>query len=130
MRVNDELWVLRQFGVSPTHYLVLPRVSGMLLASFLLAVYLAVAALVTAAIMISGTNAFNELRQLADSLPLATIVSGLAKTALFGLVVAAIACRAGMRVDDDLTEIPRAASRAVVSSLLTVFVLDALWGML
>jgi ABC-type transporter Mla maintaining outer membrane lipid asymmetry permease subunit MlaE len=29
-----------------------------------------------------------------------------------------------------MTEIPRAASRAVVSSLLTVFVIDAVWGLI
>lgn len=130
MRVNNEIWMLAQFGVNPVHYLVLPRITGMLLASFLLAVYLAAAALLAAALMISGPNAFNELRLLGESLPVSTLLGGLCKTALFGLAIASIACRAGFSASDDMTEIPRAASRAVVRSLVVVFVLDALWGML
>ena len=78
----------------------------------------------------SGANAVGELALLGDVLLLSTVVSGLAKTALFGLVIALVACRTGFRAGGAMTEIPRAASRAVVSSLLTVFVLDAIWGLL
>ncbi|HEX6591550.1 MAG TPA: ABC transporter permease [Moraxellaceae bacterium] len=130
MRVNNEIWMLRQFGVSPVHYLMLPRVTGMVLASFLLAVYLGFAAMLTAALMTSGPNALNDLRQLAESLPAGKVLMGLVKTAVFGLTIALIACRAGFRAGHAMTEIPRAASSAVVSSLLAVFVLDALWGLL
>jgi phospholipid/cholesterol/gamma-HCH transport system permease protein len=130
MRVNNEIWSLTQFGINPAHYLVLPRVTGMLLASFLLAVYLSMAALLTAALMMFGANALGEIRFLGDSLPVLNMLGGLAKIALFGITIAAIACRTGLRAGHDMTEIPRAASRAVVSSLLVVFVLDALWGLL
>lgn len=129
MRVNNEIWMLAQFGVSPLHYLMLPRVAGMLLASFILAVYLACAAMLTAALMTSGPNAVNDLMLLGDSLPLADMFRGLSKTAVFGLVIALVACRAGLRAGNAMTEIPRAASSAVVSSLLTVFVIDALWSL-
>lgn len=130
MRVNNEIWMLTQFGISPAHYLALPRITGMLLASFLLAVYLAVAAMVAAALLIAGGNAFNSLRLLGDSLPVSMVLQGLGKTALFGLVIAVIACYTGFRAGNAMTEIPRAASRAVVNSLLAVFIVDALWGLL
>lgn len=129
MRVNREIWMLVQFGIHPAHYLALPRIAGMLIASCLLGVYLAVSALLTAALMISGPNAFNELRTLADTLPLQAVLAGLAKTALFGLAIAATACRTGLRAGGAMTEIPRAASRAVVNSLIGVFLLDALWAL-
>ncbi len=130
MRVNNEVWMLKQFGVNPVHYLVLPRVAGMLLASVLLAIYLAVAALLTAAVMVSGANAAGELRLLGEALPITHVLVGAGKTALFGVAIAAIACRAGLRAGQAMTEIPRAASRAVVSGLLVVFVIDALWSLL
>lgn len=130
MRVNNELWMLQQFGVSPAHYLMLPRVTGMLLASFLLALYLSLSALVVGALLVSEANAFGELLRLGDALPLWAVGEGLLKTALFGVVIAFVACRTGFRAGGALTDIPRAASRAVVSALLAVFVLDALWGML
>ncbi len=130
MRVSNEIWMLQQFGINPHHYLMLPRVTGMMLASFILAVYLAAAAMLTAALMTAGPNAFNELRLLADSLALGNMLQGLCKTALFGVVIAAIACRAGFRAGHAMTDIPRASSSAVVSSLLAVFVIDALWAVL
>lgn len=130
MRVNNEIWMLTQFGVNPVHYLFLPRIAGMLLASVLLAIYLALAAMLTAAVLTAGPNAFNELYLLSDALPLPDVLGGLVKTALFGVAIAVIACRAGFRAGHAMTDIPRAASRAVVSSLLVVFVLDALWGLL
>lgn len=130
MRVNNEIWMLRQFGVSPVHYLFLPRITGMLLASVFLAIYLALAAMLTAALLTSGPNAFNELYLLSDALPVTDVLGGMVKTALFGMVIATIACRAGFRAGHAMTDIPRAASSAVVSSLLAVFVLDALWGLL
>lgn len=130
MQVHREIWMLRQFGVSPVHYLVFPRVAGMILASVLLALYLALAALATAALMTAGPNAWDELLQLGEALPLQRVLTGLAKTALFGGVIALMACRSGFRAGQAMTDIPRAASRAVVRSLVLVFVLDALWGML
>lgn len=129
MQVHREIWLLRQFGVSPVHYLVFPRVAGMILASVFLALYLALAALLTAALMTAGPNAWDELLQLGDALPLQRVLSGLAKTALFGSVIALMACRSGFRAGNTMTDIPRAASQAVVRSLITVFVLDALWGL-
>lgn len=130
MQVHREIWMLRQFGVSPVHYLVFPRVAGMILASVLLALYLALAALATATLMTAGPNAWDELLQLGEALPLQRVLTGLAKTALFGGVIALMACRSGFRAGQAMTDIPRAASRAVVRSLVLVFVLDALWGML
>lgn len=130
MRVNREIWLLQQFGVNPAHYLVLPRVLGMLLAGFFLATYLAIATLLTAAFMIAGPNAWSELSLLGDGLPLGKVLEGLFKIMGFGSVIALVACREGFRAGHAMTEIPRAASRAVVSSLLAVFLLDALWGLL
>lgn len=130
MQVHREIRVLRQFGVSPVHYLVVPRVGGMVLASVFLALYLALAALLAAALMTAGSNAWDELLQLGDVLPLQRVLGGLAKTALFGSVIALIACRAGFLAGAAVTDIPQAASQAVVRSLITVFVLDALWGLL
>lgn len=130
MQVNREIWMLRQFGVSPLHYLVLPRIAGTVIASVFLALYLALAALLTAAVMTAGPNAWDELLQLGDALPLQRVLGGLAKSALFGGVIALMACRAGFRAGHAMTDIPRAASRAVVRSLVLVFVLDALWGLL
>lgn len=130
MRVNNEIWMLAQFGVNPLHYLMLPRIVGMLLASLLLATYLAIAALLAGGVMIAGANVFSELRLLGETLPMAGIVGGLGKTALFGLAIAVIACRAGFRSGEAMTEIPRAASSAVVNSLMMVFLIDALWSLL
>jgi phospholipid/cholesterol/gamma-HCH transport system permease protein len=50
----------------------------------------------------------------------------LAKGVTFGLIIPLICCNAGMSVGISATEIPQAATRAVITSLFSVFVLDGL----
>ena len=48
------------------------------------------------------------------------------KGCLFGLAISAISCYNGMQAQSSVTEVPKAAIKAVLQSLMLVFVLDAL----
>lgn len=48
------------------------------------------------------------------------------KSILFGLAISSICCRYGLSVGTSSTEIPQAATKAVMASLMSVFVLDGL----
>lgn len=126
MQVHGEILTLQRMGIPVGHYLVLPRVTGMVLASLLLSLYFAVLALLAAALLVGGRNGPHELLLLADSLPLATVLEGVFKSLLFGAAIAFMACRAGLKATQGMTEIPKAASRSVIGSLLAVFALDLL----
>lgn len=124
MQVHGEIRTLRLLGISVAHYLLLPRVVGMVLASFFLSLYFAAVALLAAALLVGGLNGPHELLLLADALPFTTVLVGSLKSLLFGLAIALTACRAGLAGGSAMTDIPKAASRAVINSLVAVFAVD------
>lgn len=126
MQVHGEISTLQHLGISIPHYLLLPRVTGMVLASFFLSLYFAVVSLLAAAFLVAGFNGPHELVLLGDALPLGTVLLGVVKSLLFGLAIALMACRAGLAGHLAVTDIPKAASRAVINSLLAVFAADLL----
>ena len=124
MRVHGEIRVLRRLGLSVRDYLLVPRVVGMVLASFVLSLYFSAATLLAAALAVGGLNGPHELALLGDSLPWTAVGQGVLKSLLFGLAIAITSCRAGMTGGLAMTDIPKAASRAVINCLLAVFAVD------
>lgn len=126
MQVHGEIQTLQRLGIAAREYLLLPRISGMVLASFFLSLYFSTAALLAAALAVGGLNGPHELALLGDSLPWKAVGQGVVKSLLFGFAIATMACRAGMAGGAAMTDIPKAASRAVINSLLAVFAVDLL----
>jgi phospholipid/cholesterol/gamma-HCH transport system permease protein len=126
MQVTGELLTLRRLGVPTLDYLLMPRVLGMVFSSLFLSLYFAAVAMLAAAFIVAGFNGPHELVLLADSLPFRSVGQGVVKSLLFGLAISLTACRAGLAGGSAMTDIPKAASKAVINSLLTVFALDLL----
>lgn len=126
MQVHGEIQTLRRLGLPVRDYLVVPRVLGTVLASFFLSLYFSTATLLAAALAVGGFNGPHELALLGDSIHWRVVGQGVLKSLLFGLVIALTACTYGLRSSRAVTDIPRAASRAVIGSLLAVFAVDLL----
>ncbi len=124
MRFHGELTSLSRMGVNIHLYLVMPRVLGMMLACGVLTFYFAAASLVTGAIAVAGFGWLQELTRLSLVLPPATLLQCLAKGVTFGAAIAAVACARGLAGGHSGTDVPIAASSAVIRALLTVFALD------
>ena len=54
------------------------------------------------------------------------VVVFFSKSLLFGLMIPTICCREGLRVGRSLTQIPQAAKKGVLHSLLVVVILDGM----
>lgn len=135
MRVNGEVRALDAQGLDPFVYLVVPRVLGVALSVFCLTVvFIAVS-------FISG-YLFGLLLGAGDGSPslfLNSVVQGvtpsdvhnlLAKTWIPGLLTGAICCVEGLGVSEAVTQVPQAATRAVVRSITALFVVSALVSLL
>jgi phospholipid/cholesterol/gamma-HCH transport system permease protein len=128
MKINEELGALEAMGIPVDRYLVMPRVVGV-------AVSVAVLALYAEAVAIGGGFLFGSITwkiPLADFreglLPLSTlraVALSSFKSFAFGLVIAAACCRQGLSVEGGFTQIPVAATKGVMRSLLMIFLLDA-----
>ena len=128
MKVDEELDALTTFGLPPVRFLVLPRVLAAALVMPVLTIFAELAGLVGGAIVLRLMDVPTVVfwSHVADSSTLFTIVLGLAKAALFGLLVGMIGCSAGMRTRNTADGVGVAATNAVVGGIVAIAVTDGL----
>ncbi len=129
MKLNGEMESLEMMGISASRYLVLPRVAGVTVSVVILTVYFVMVAFLGSALlaMFVWHIPFNHFLQgVLSSFELKEIFVLLAKSALFGLFISAVCCCYGFRVGKSLTEVPQAATKAVMTSIFCVFSIDGL----
>ncbi|MGH7149592.1 MAG: MlaE family ABC transporter permease, partial [Planctomycetota bacterium] len=128
MVVSEEVDALRQMGLDPVRFLVVPKVLGLTLAVPCLALF------ADAVGIVAGT-AFSTLaleiptglylEQTYGALFASDVTSGLVKGACFGALIGTIACAEGLGVRGGPDEVGRATTRAVVSSIFAIILADA-----
>jgi len=130
-RAMGEVEALEVLGIDPVHYLVMPRVVGMALGIFSLAVYLILIALgggyLWAFIQDVPLMPGDYFRQLAEALNGMDFVLLTLKTSLFGFLIAVITCYHGLAQPLRMEEVSRAAVRAIAQSVIACVLLDALF---
>lgn len=130
MRVNGETRSLESLGIRVEDYLVLPRVLAAALCGPCLCLYLQLAALASAAIVVlmNGGQALGVL--LPEVLSAEEVLWSMAKASLFSGWVIAMTCKLGLSTAFTQNAVPVAASRAVMNSILGLFLLDGLLALL
>ena len=130
-RASGEVEALEALGIDPVHYLVVPRVIGLMAGVFSLTVYLILGALISGYMwaflqdvpLLPG-DYFN---QLAGALNYMDFVLLALKTAAFGFIIAIATCYHGLAQPLRLEEVSRATVRAVAQSVIGCVFLDALF---
>lgn len=128
MKVNEELDALRTMGLSPAGFLVAPRVVAAFGAMPILTIFAELAGLVGGAIVLQLMNVPTVVywSHVSETSTLFMIIFGLAKGALFGLLVGLIGCVAGMRTKSTADGVGVAATSAVVGGIISIAVSDGL----
>ena len=132
MTVNEEVDALKIMGVDPTAMLVLPRLIAATLAMPVLALLMNLSGL-AGMTLIMGTLGYPWAAvqaQLQQWLSLGDLVGGLFKAACFGLVIAAIGCRAGLSAGRGPRAVGDAATAAVVGGIVAIVVMDGIFAVL
>jgi len=132
MQTREEIDAVRTLGIDPTEFLVLPRLLALVLVMPLLALYSSVlgmcgGALVALGMDVSWTQYMNETRNVVT---LTHIMTGEAKSVVFGLLIAVTGCHAGMRCGRSSEAVGKATTRAVVSAIVWLVVADAAFNIL
>jgi len=130
-RALGEVESLEALGIDPVHYLVVPRVIGMVVGVFSLTVYLILGALVSGYLwaflqdvpLLPG-DYFN---QLAGALNYMDFVLLALKTCAFGFIIAVTTCYHGLAQPLRLEEVSRATVRAVAQGIIACVLVDALF---
>lgn len=129
MQVNGEIKSLRRMGISPVPYLVVPRMVAMTITSLVLTFYFQVVAIGTGMVVTAwniDVSLVGEVSHFFEILSYQEIFAALLKSLCFGMLVSVVSCYYGLTVTRAMTEIPVAASRAVMRSLIAVFACDGL----
>ncbi len=129
MAVHRELDLLEAMGIDPYRLLVLPRLIGVVAATFCLCMLFDTVAVFGGfgvARLATEISVWQYARIVGWHLTFVDIGLGAVKTVTFGTVIATVSTWQGMAVGRAITEVPQATRRSVIHSLVLCFVVDLL----
>jgi len=133
MRVTEELDAMRVMGIPHGFRLVMPRVLALAVAMPLISIWTSAAALVggmMAAQLALDISPSYFLQALPRAVPISNVILALSKSAVFGILIALIACYHGMRVLPNTESLGQRTTSSVVISITVVILVDALFAVL
>ncbi len=133
MRVTEELDALSAMGISHSLRLILPKVMALTIVLPLIGVWTSALALIGG--MVSAQNTLDISYQqfflkLPDAIPLINVFIGLLKSAVFGLMIALIACHFGFRIKPNTESLGNETTNSVVAAITVVIMIDAVFAIL
>lgn len=128
MRVNEEIDAMQTMGLNVDDVLILPRVTGLVIALPFLTFYANIMALIGGAVMCYfdlGITVPMFIRQLHQAVTLDTFLVGMIKAPVFAYVIGMVGCYEGLNVERNAASVGKLTTRSVVESVFLVIVLDA-----
>jgi phospholipid/cholesterol/gamma-HCH transport system permease protein len=129
MVVSHEVEAYVSVGISPISYLVVPRVLGVTISMVALTIFFNFFGLFGSYLvsqLVKPVPVLEYFGALLRAFQLRDLVSMLVKSIVFGVIVSVVATFQGFKVGFSVTEIPRAAIRAVGQGFVLCFLADAL----
>ena len=130
MKVNDEISALVTMGLDPVRFLVAPRILAALIMAPLLTIFADAIGLLGGGLvmMLFHIPLVTYFNQLLTAVQPVDFFGGLAKSFVFGLLIAGVGCLRGMQTGQGASAVGISATRAVVSSLVLIVVADGLFA--
>ena len=132
MTVNSEVDALVTGGLSPIRFLVVPRVLAGILVAPILTLYADIVSIIASmfTMLIYGIPFINFYNGMLSVVHVEDILSGLVKATMFGVVVSAMGCLRGMQTGTGAAAVGISATRAVVSSIVMIVVVDGIFAVI
>lgn len=130
MKVSEEVDALRTLGFAPLPFLVIPRMLGLILLAPILVLMADAIGICGGALVASWSldiSPTSFLIQLQSAVKASDIVSGVIKAMVFCAAIALISCQQGLATSGGAEGVGRRTTSAVVSTLFTLILLDALF---
>lgn len=131
MRVTEELDAMLVMGMPHGFRLVMPKVLALAVSMPLLVIWTDAMALIggmMAAKVELGLSPFYFIQTLPDAVPLANYWIGLGKGAVFGCLIALVACHFGLRVKPNTESLGQGTTISVVTAITVVILADAVFA--
>jgi phospholipid/cholesterol/gamma-HCH transport system permease protein len=132
MKVNEELDALTTMGLSPVPFLVVTRVLAALFVTPLLTLFADLLGLAGGSVVLLSLDypLVTYIRQVQSTVGIGDCLGGLAKSLVFGFIIAAIGCLQGLRAGSGASAVGDAATRAVVSGIVLIVIGDGIFSVL
>lgn len=131
MRVTEELDAMRVMDIPHGLRLVLPKVIALAIAMPLLVMWTNIIALLGGAIAAKyelGIGLHYFFSTLPNAVRISNLWIGLGKGAVFGMLIAFVACHFGMRVKPNTQSLGEGTTQSVVTSITVVILADAVFA--
>lgn len=129
MRVTEQIDALETLAIDPVRYLVLPRFLAAIIMLPVVTVFsdvLAVGGAWVVAQLSLGVDTHTFVEGMRLFFHMRDVFGGLIKAFFFGMIIATMGCYYGFKAEGGAEGVGRATTRAVVSSCLSILVLDYL----
>jgi phospholipid/cholesterol/gamma-HCH transport system permease protein len=133
MKMNEEIDAMQVMGVDPFEALVLPRFLALLVTIPLLTFVATVAGLLGGGIVswvVLDISPSFFLQRLVESVGATHFWIGMSKAPVMAVVIAGIGCRQGMEVGGDVESLGRRVTAAVVHSIFSIILIDAVFALI
>ncbi len=132
MRINEEVDALSTMGIDPVRFLVVPRVLAATFVTPLLTLYANLIGILGGACVLVSLghpleSYYNRVIYVATSVHL---LSGLAKSVVFGFLVAWVGCLRGLQTRTGASGVGKSTTRAVVSAIVLIAIFDAIFSIM
>jgi phospholipid/cholesterol/gamma-HCH transport system permease protein len=133
MQGNEEIDALTVTGIPVADYILLPSILALVFTMPLLYLYGCLVGIlggfVVSISMLNITGA-GYLHQTLDSVPFDQFVFGFVKSIAFAVLIGVTSCRIGLRAGRSAADVGVAATRAVVTGIVGVIALDAVFAVI
>ncbi len=132
MRVNEEINALTTMGLDPVEFLVTTRVIAALLMTPLLSLFAMLIGMLGGAftMMTFGIPLVTFLKEVDSAVTFGDFMSGWVKSFVFAIAIAGIGCLRGLQTAAGASAVGDSATRAVVSGLVLIVVIDGVFAVL
>ncbi|MHC4560797.1 MAG: ABC transporter permease [Planctomycetota bacterium] len=132
MKVNEEIDALTTMGLEPVRFLVIPRILAAVFVTPLLTMFNNLFGIIGCGlVMISiGFSPITVMNQIQGAGDLTDLFGGLAKTFVFGSLIASIGCLCGLQTKTGASAVGDSATRAVVTSIIAIVVADGVFAVI
>ncbi|MBN2588367.1 MAG: MlaE family lipid ABC transporter permease subunit [Sedimentisphaerales bacterium] len=132
MKINEEVDALTTMGLEPVRFLVIPRMLAAVVITPLLTMFNNLFGILGCILVMitMGFAPITLINEIQHATNLTDLFGGLAKTFVFGYLIAGIGCLCGLQTGKGASAVGDSATRAVVSSIIAIVVADGIFAVI
>ncbi len=130
MKVNQEVDAMTTMGLNPVRFLVTPRIIATVLMTPLLTLFSDLIGMIGGALTMRSFSIpiVTFLKEVDSAVDLTDFLAGFVKSFVFAVLVAGIGCMRGLETAAGASAVGDSATRAVVSGIILLVVVDGLFA--